>query len=95
MDIKNLGCRSAISQRQRDFWNLFDLRNFTVMSVLPLGKDRILFLSCMRKGLVIVDIFQDLIRAFDALWQLARFLPTLLLSHSRCYESIQTQSNRF
>jgi len=67
MDNKNLGCRSAISQRQRDFWNLFDLRNFTVMSVLPLGKDRTLFLNCMRKGLVIVDIFQDLIRAFDAL----------------------------
>jgi len=73
--------------------NLFELRNFTFTSALPIGKDRTIFLNCMRKVLVLADIFQDSICARDTLRQLARSLPTLLLSHG--YKSIQARSNRF
>ena len=49
------------------------------------------FLNCMLKVLVLAYIFQDSIRARDR--QLARSLPTLLLSHG--YKNIHTRSNRF
>ena len=51
---------------------LFDLRDFTFTSALLVGKDRTKFASCMKKVLVIADIFQDSIRARDTLRHLAR-----------------------
>jgi len=72
--------------------NLFELRNFTFTSALLIGKDHTIFLVCMRKVLVLAHIFPDSIRARDTLRQLARLLPTLLLSHG--YKSIQARSNR-
>jgi len=45
--------------------NLYDLRNFTFTSALPLDKDRTKDLTCMRKVLVLLNIFQDSIRAGD------------------------------
>jgi len=60
---------------------LFELRDFTFISALPVGKDRTKFSNCVKKVLVVADIFQDSIRARDTLQNLARLLPTLLLSH--------------
>ena len=68
------------------------LRDFTVTSALPVGKDRTKFASCMKKVLVLDDIFQDSIRARDTLRHLARSLPTLLLSDG--FKTIQTRCNR-
>jgi len=72
--------------------NFFELRDFTFTSALPVGKDSTKFASCMKKVLVLADIFQDLIRARDTLRHLARSLPTLLLSHG--FKTIQTRCNR-
>jgi len=47
---------------------LFELRDFTFTSALPVGKDRTQFASCMKKVLVLADIFQDSIRARDTLF---------------------------
>ena len=44
---------------------LFELRDFTFTSALPMGKDRTKFSSRMKKVLVLADIFQDSIRARD------------------------------
>jgi len=71
---------------------LFELRDFTFTSALPVGKDHTKFASCMKKVLVLGDIFQDSIRARDTLRHLARSLPTLLLSHG--FKTIQTRCNR-
>ena len=71
---------------------LFELRDVTFISALPVGKDRTKFASCMKKVLVLADIFQDSIRARDTLRHLARSLPTLLLSHG--FKTIQTRCNR-
>jgi len=38
---------------------LFELRDFTFTSALPVGMDRIKFASCMKKVLVLADILQD------------------------------------
>jgi len=38
---------------------LFELRDFAFTSALPVGKDRTKFSSCMKKVLVLADIFQD------------------------------------
>ena len=46
---------------------LFELRDFTCTSALPVGKDRTKFSSCMKKVLVLDDIFQNSIRAHDTL----------------------------
>ena len=70
---------------------LFELRDFTFTSALPVGTDRTKFASCMKKVLVLADIFQDSIRAHDTLRHLARSLPTLLLSHG--IKTIQTRCN--
>jgi len=70
---------------------LFELRDFTFTSALPMGKDRTKFSSCMKKVLVLADIFQDSIRVRDTLRHLARMLPTLLLSHG--FKPIQTRCN--
>ena len=72
--------------------NLFELRNFTFTSALPMGKDRSKFSSCMRKVLVLAENFQDSIRARDTLRHLARSLPTVLLLHG--FKMIQTRCNR-
>jgi len=48
--------------------------------VLPVVKDYTKFSNCMKKVLVLADIFQDSIWARDTLRHLARSLPTLLLS---------------
>lgn len=45
--------------------NLFKLRDFTFTSALPMGLDRTKFSNCMKKVLVLADIFQDSIRARD------------------------------
>ena len=37
---------------------LFELRDFTFTSALPVGKDRTKFASCMKKVLVLADIFR-------------------------------------
>ena len=74
------------------FGKLFELRDFTFTSALPVGKDRTKFASCMKKVLVLADIFQDSILAGDTLQHLARSLPTLLLSHG--FKTIQTRCNR-
>jgi len=50
---------------------LFELRDFTFTSTLPVGKDRTKFSNCMKKVLVLADIFQDSIRARDTLRHLA------------------------
>jgi len=71
---------------------VFELRDFTFTSALPVGKDRTKFASCMKNVLVLPDIFQDSIRARDTLRHLARSLPTLLLSHG--FKTIQTRCNR-
>jgi len=71
---------------------LFELRGFAFTCVLPAGKDRTKFSNCMKKVLVLADIFQDSIRARDTLWHLARSLPTLLLSDG--FKTIQTRCNR-
>jgi len=71
---------------------LFELRDFTFTSALPVGKDSTKFSNCVKKVLVLVDIFQDSIRACDTLRHLARLLPTLLLSHG--FKTIQTPYNR-
>ena len=52
-------------------WKLFELRDFTLTSALPVGKDNTNFASCMKKVLVLADIFQDSIRARDTLRHLA------------------------
>ena len=72
--------------------NLFELRDFTFTSALPLGADRTKFSNCMNKVLVLAENFQDSIRARDTLRYLSRSLPTLLLSHG--YKTIQTRCNR-
>ena len=59
-------------------------------SPLPLSKSG-LAVSCMKKALVLADIFQDSIRARDTLRHLARSLPTLFLSHG--FKTIQTRCN--
>jgi len=71
---------------------LFELCDFAFTSALPVGTDRTKFASCMKKVLVLADIFQDSIRARDSLRHLARSLPTLLLSHG--FKTIQTRCNR-
>jgi len=71
---------------------LFELRDFTFTSALPVGKDRTKFSNCTKKVLVLADIFQDSIRAHDTLWHLARSLPTLLLLLG--FTTIQTRCNR-
>ena len=71
---------------------LCELRDFTFTSALPVGRDRTKYSSCMKKFLVLADIFQDSIRACDTLRHLARSLPTLLLSHG--FKMIQTRCNR-
>jgi len=71
---------------------LFELRDFTFTSAMPVGKDRTKFSNCVKKVLVLADIFQDSIRARDTLQHLARSLPTLLLSHG--FKTIQTRCNR-
>jgi len=71
---------------------LFDFRDFTFTSALPVGKDRTKFSNCVKKVLVLADIFQDSIRARDTLRQLAQSLPILLLSHD--FKMIQTRCNR-
>jgi len=71
---------------------LFELRNFTFTSALPVGKDRTKFASCMKKVLVLANIFQDSIRARDTLRHLSRSPPTLLLSHG--FKTIQTRCDR-
>ena len=38
---------------------LFELRDFTFTSALPVGKDHTKFASCIKKVLVLADIFQD------------------------------------
>jgi len=68
---------------------LCELRDFTFTSALPVGKGRTKFSSCMKKVLVLADIFQDSIRARDTLRHLARSLSTLLLSHG--FKMIQTR----
>jgi len=51
---------------------LFELHDdFTFTSALPVGKDHTKFTNCMKKVLVLADIFQDFIRARDILWHLA------------------------
>jgi len=50
---------------------LFELRDFTFTSALPVGKDCTKLASCMKKVLVLADIFQDSIRARDTLRHLA------------------------
>jgi len=50
---------------------LFELRDFSFTSALPVGKDCTKFSSCMKKVLVLADIFQDSIRARDTLRHLA------------------------
>jgi len=71
---------------------LFQLRGFTFTSALPVGKDRTKFSSCMKKVLVLDDVYQGSIRARDTLRHLARSLPTLLLSHG--FKTVQTRCNR-
>jgi len=73
-------------------WKLFELRDFTLTSALPVGKDSTKFASRMKKVLVLADIFQDSIRARDTLRHLAGSLLTLLLSHG--FKTIQTRCNR-
>ena len=51
-------------------WKFFELRDFTFTSALPVGKDCTKFSNCMKKVLVLADIFQDSIRAHDTLWHL-------------------------
>jgi len=70
---------------------LFELRDFTFTSALPVGKDRTKCSNCVKRVLVLADIFEDSIRARDTLWHLARSLPTLLLSHG--FKTIQTRCN--
>ena len=72
--------------------NLFALRDFNFTSALPLCKERTKFSNCVKKVLVLADIFQDSIRARDTLRHLARSLPTLLLSDG--FKTIQTRCNR-
>ena len=71
---------------------LFELCDFAFTSALPVGTDRTKFASCMKKVLVLADIFQDSIRARDTLQHLTRSLPTLLLSHG--FKTIETRCNR-
>jgi len=68
---------------------LFEPHDFTFTSALPVGKVPTKFASCMKKVLVLADIFQDSIRSRDTLQHLARSLPTLLLSHG--FKTIQTR----
>jgi len=73
------------------FGKLFELRDFTLTSALPVEKDHTKFASCMKKVVVRANIFQDSIRARDTLRHLARSLPKLLLSHG--FKTIQTRCN--
>ena len=70
---------------------LFELCDFTLTSVLPVGKDHTKFSNCMKKVLVLADIFQDSIRVRDTQRHLTQSLPTLLISHG--FKMIQTRCN--
>jgi len=70
---------------------LFELRDFTFTSALPVGKDHTKFSNCIKKVSVLADIFQDSIRARDTMRHLSRSLPTLFLSHG--FTTIQTRCN--
>jgi len=68
---------------------LFELRDVTFTSALPVGKDRTKFSNCVKKVLVLADIFQDSIRARDTLRHLARSLA----AHSSPFAWLQNDPN--
>jgi len=82
-----------LSRLERD-GRLFELRAFTSPTATDLNDiQRSLFKYCIKKTLTMAVLFEHEKRACEALWQLARTLPLLLLTHSKM--EIRAACNKF
>jgi len=89
----NAGALDFLSRLERD-GRLFELRAFTSTTATELNDiQRSLFKDCVKKTLTMAGRFEHEKQACEALRQLARTLPLLLLTHSKM--EIRTACNRF
>jgi len=89
----NAGALDFLSRLERD-GRLFELRAFTSPTATDLNDiQRSLFKDCVKKTLTMAGRFEHEKRACEALRQLARTLPVLLLIHSKM--EIRAACNKF
>ena len=89
----NAGALDFLSRLERD-GRLFELRDFTSPTATDLNDiQRSLFKDCVKKTLTMSGRFEHEKRACEALRQLARTLPSLLLTHSKM--EIRAACNKF
>jgi len=87
------GALDFLSRLERD-GRLFELRAFTRPTATDLNViQRSLFTDCVKKTLTMAGRFEHEKRACEALRQLARTLPLLLLTHSKM--EIRAACNKF
>jgi len=89
----NPGALDFLSRLERD-GRLFELRAFTSLTATDLNDiQRSLFKDCVKQTLTMAGRFEHEKRACEALRQLARTLPLLLLTHSKM--EIRAACNKF
>jgi len=89
----NAGALDSLSRLERD-GRLFKLRAFTSPTATDLNDiQRSLFKDCVKKTLTMAGRFEHEKQACEALRQLARTLPLLLLTHSKM--EIRAACNKF
>ena len=89
----NAGALDFLSSLERD-GRLFELRAFTSQTATALNDiQRSLFKDCVKRTLTMASRFEHDKRACEALRQLARTLPLLLLTHSKT--EIRAACNKF